>query len=136
MANVGSKASILNATQMSSMLGQQAVRGKRIKRGYSTRVLPHFAGKDFGAYSYGFVGSSFLEGIHPVEYFFHAAGGRDSLVNKGILTARSGYLQRRLINALQDIYVDNDGSVKDSDGNLVQSLYGGDGKDPIRSRKV
>jgi len=136
MANVGSKASILNAVQMSSMLGQQAVRGKRIKRGYTNRVLPHFAGKNLGAYAFGFVGSSFLEGIHPVEYFFHAAGGRDSLVNKGILTARSGYLQRRLINALQDIYVDNDDSVKDSDGNLVQTLYGGDGMDPVRSRKV
>lgn len=136
MANVGSKASILNAVQMSSMLGQQAVRGKRIKRGYTNRVLPHFAGKNLGAYAFGFVGTSFLEGIHPVEYFFHAAGGRDSLVNKGILTARSGYLQRRLINALQDIYVDNDDSVKDSDGNLVQTLYGGDGMDPVKSRKV
>jgi len=121
---------------MSAMLGQQAVRGKRVKRGYTNRMLPHFPGKEMGAESFGFVGSSFIRGIHPVEYFFHAAGGRDSLVNKGILTARSGYLQRRLINALQDIYVDNDGSVKDSDGNLVQSVYGGDGKDPVRSRKV
>lgn len=136
MARVGSKASILNSIQMSAMLGQQAVRGKRVKRGYTNRMLPHFPGKEMGAESFGFVGSSFIRGIHPVEYFFHAAGGRDSLVNKGILTARSGYLQRRLINALQDIYVDNDGSVKDSDGNLVQSVYGGDGKDPVRSRKV
>ena len=136
MANIGSRGSILNVIQMAAFLGQQAVRSKRIKRGYKGRVLPSFKGTDLGAYARGFVGSSFMKGLTPSEYFFHAAGGRESLVNTAIRTARSGYMQRRLINALQDLYVDYDRSVKDSEGNLVQLRYGGDMKDPMRAKKV
>jgi DNA-directed RNA polymerase subunit A' len=136
MANIGSRGSILNVIQMAAFLGQQAVRSQRIKRGYKGRVLPHFKGMDIGAYAKGFVGSSFMKGLTPSEYFFHAAGGRESLVNTAIRTARSGYMQRRLINALQDLYVDYDRSVRDSDGNLVQIRYGGDMKDPMRVKRV
>ncbi|MGB9635281.1 MAG: DNA-directed RNA polymerase subunit A' [Candidatus Micrarchaeia archaeon] len=134
MANVGSRGSILNAIQMAACLGQQAVRGKRITRGYRRRVLPHFKKNDMGAYARGFIKSSFIDGISPVEYFFHAIGGRESVVNTSIRTARSGYMQRRLINALQDLYVDYDLTVKDSDGNLIQVRYGGDGIDPMRAK--
>ncbi len=136
MASIKARGSMLNVIQMAAMLGQQAVRGKRYKRGYRGRVLPHFKGKDLGAYARGFVGSSFMEGLTPTEYFFHAAGGRESIVNTAIRTARSGYMQRRLINALQDLYVDYDYSVKDSGGNLIQPVYGGDRVDPMRSREV
>ncbi len=132
MADIGSRGSMLNAIQMSAFLGQQAVRGKRVKRGYKGRVLPHFKGRDLGAYARGFVGRSFMDGLTPTEYFFHAAGGRESIVNTAIRTARSGYMQRRLINALQDLYVDYDKTVKDADGSIVQPLYGGDGKDPMK----
>ncbi len=136
MANIGSRGSMLNAVQMAAFLGQQAVRGARIKRGYKGRVLPHFMGTDLGAYARGFVGTSFMDGLTPTEYFFHAAGGRESLVNTAIRTARSGYMQRRLINALQDFYVDYDKTVRDADGNVVQTKYGGDAKDPMRAKRV
>jgi len=135
MARIGSRGSILNAIQMSAMLGQQAVRGKRISRGYRGRPLIHFRRGDLGADSKGFVASSFRKGLNPKEYFFHAMGGRESLVNTAIRTARSGYMQRRLINALQDLVVHPDGTVRDSGGIVVQFTYGGDGNDPKKITK-
>ncbi|MEM4026750.1 MAG: hypothetical protein QW355_06965, partial [Sulfolobales archaeon] len=64
--------------------------------------------------------------------FFHAAGGREGLVDTAVRTSQSGYMQRRLINALQDLYVEYDGTVRNVEGNLVQILYGEDGIDPMK----
>lgn len=132
MSRVGARGSILNVTQMSAMLGQQAVRGKRIMRGYRNKSLPYFKEGEMGIEARGFVSSSFMDGLTPTEYFFHAMGGRESLVDKGIRTAKSGYMQRRLINALQDIVVRRDSTVRDSDDVIVQFKYGEDGADPMK----
>ena len=133
MAKIGARGSLLNATQMAAMLGQQAVRGKRVTRGYRGRTLPHFRKRDLGALARGCVVNSFRTGLTAPEFFHHAMGGRESLVNTAIRTARSGYMQRRLINALQDIVVMSDLSVRDAGGNIVQFKYGGDGVDAMRS---
>jgi len=77
--------------------------------------------------------SSFKTGLTPTEFFHHSMGGRESLVNTALRTARSGYMQRRLINALQDMIVMSDMSVRDSRGAIVQFKYGGDGLDPIKA---
>jgi len=135
MAKIGARGSILNAIQMGAMVGQQAVRSKRLSRGYRHRALVHFKRGDLGASARGFVVSSFTDGLTPEEYFFHSMGGRESLVNTAIRTARSGYMQRRLINALQDLVVQKDRSVRDSRGTLVQFIYGGDGLDPMKVSK-
>jgi DNA-directed RNA polymerase subunit A' len=124
MAKIGARGSLLNAIQMAAMLGQQAVRGKRIARGYRRRTLMHFRRGDVGAFSRGFVFSPFTKGLTPTEYFFHSVGGRESLVNTAIRTARSGYMQRRLINALQDLIMGTDGTVRDSRNVIVQFSYG------------
>lgn len=132
MSRVGARGSILNVTQMSATVGQQAVRGGRILRGYRHKSLPHFKEGDIGMEARGFVASSFRKGLTPTEYFFHAMGGREALVDKGIRTAKSGYMQRRLINALQDLVVKEDETVRDSANNVVQFIYGEDGADPMK----
>ena len=133
MAKIGARGSLLNAIQMAAMVGQQAVRSKRLIRGYRGRTLIHFKRNDLGAGARGFVFNSFKTGLTPTEFFHHAMGGRESLVNTAIRTARSGYMQRRLINALQDMVVASDLSVRDSSGAVVQFMYGGDGADPIKA---
>ena len=132
---IGARGSILNVIQMAAMVGQQAVRGKRISRGYHMRPLLHFRRGDLGADARGFVASPFRDGLNPREFFFHSMGGRESLVNTAIRTARSGYMQRRLINALQDMTVGEDLAVRDARGVLVQPIYGGDGMNPMKSRE-
>lgn len=132
MAKSGARGSLLNLTQMAGVVGQQAVRGKRIKRGYTQRTLSHFPRGDVSAEANGFVTSSFKKGLTPTEYFFHAMGGRESLVDTAIRTARSGYMQRRLINALQDLIVYPDGTVRGDNKVIVQFKYGEDGVDPMK----
>ncbi|MEM3399343.1 MAG: DNA-directed RNA polymerase subunit A' [Candidatus Micrarchaeia archaeon] len=136
MARTGARGSILNVIQMACMLGQQSIRSKRISRGYFKRALHHFKRGDLGAYARGFIPSCFTEGLTPIDYFFHSVGGRESLVNTAIRTARSGYMQRRLINALQDFVVRSDLSVRDARNMIAQFRYGGDGVDPQRDMKI
>ncbi len=136
MAVSGARGSMLNLTQMAACIGQQSVRGERICRGftYSNRTLSHFKPGDLGAKARGFVRSSYKKGLSPVEFFFHAAGGREGLVDTAVRTSQSGYLQRRMINALQDLKVEYDGTVREqTSGALVQFRYGEDGVDPMRS---
>ncbi len=133
MARAGARGNILNLTQMAATLGQQSVRGQRITRGYKDRTLPHFKPGDLSAAARGFVERSFKDGLNPIEMFFHAAGGREGLVDTAVRTSQSGYMQRRLINALQDIRVEYDGTVRLTTGDIVQFAYGEDGVDPAKS---
>ncbi len=134
MAKTGARANMLDLTQITACVGPQAVRGKRLQRGYSNRTLSHFKTLDVGARAKGFVKSSYKDGLDPLEFFFHAMSGREGLVDTAIRTAQSGYMQRRLINALQDLRVEYDGTVRDTRGVIVQFRYGEDGVDPARKK--
>ena len=98
-------------------------------RGYDDRTLPHFKKNDRGADAHGFITHSYKGGLNPTEFFFHAIGGREGLVDTAVRTSQSGYLQRRMINALQDLEVQYDGTVKETRGIIVQFNYGEDGVD-------
>jgi len=133
MAVSGARGSMLNLTQMAGCLGQQSVRGERIMRGYEDRTLPHFRRGDRGAKAHGFITNSYKSGLSPTEFFFHAIGGREGLVDTAVRTSQSGYLQRRMINALQDLKVAYDGTVRTTGGRIIQFRYGEDGTDPAKS---
>ncbi len=136
MAKIGARGSLLNAIQMSALVAQQTVRSKRLKRGYKKRLLPYFKPGVLAPKDRGFVYSSFKRGLTAYEYIHCAMGGREALVNTAIRTARSGYMQRRLINALQDLVVYDDYSVRNADMSVVQFTYGGDAKDPMLASKA
>jgi DNA-directed RNA polymerase subunit A' len=133
MARSGARGSMLNLSQMAGSIGQQAVRGERISRGYWKRTLPHFQPEDLGAEAKGFVRSSYKSGLSPTEYFFHSMGGREGLVDTAVRTSRSGYMQRRLINALEDLKVMEDRTVRNTASTIIQFRFGEDGVDPMRS---
>nr|MDO8135334.1 hypothetical protein [Candidatus Njordarchaeum guaymaensis] len=133
MARSGARGDRLNLAQMAACVGQQSVRGVRIMRGYQKRSLPHFKKGDLGSEARGFVPASYRTGLTPIEFFFHAMGGREGLVDTAVRTSTSGYMQRRLINALQDIKAEYDGTVRTSVGRIVQFKYGEDGVDPSKS---
>jgi len=126
---------MLNLTQMTGCVGQQAVRGERINRGYENRTLSHFKEDDLSADARGFVRHSYKEGLTPKEFFFHAMGGREGLVDTAVRTSKSGYLQRRLINALQELEAQYDGTVRNAEDDIVQFEYGEDGVDPMKMPK-
>src|SRR3984957_8438514 len=129
MVVAGSKGSFINISQMSVCVGQQSVEGRRIPFGFRHRSLPHFTKDDFSPEARGFVENSYLRGLTPQEFFFHAMAGREGLIYTAVKTAETGYIQRRLVKALEDVMVCYDGTVRNSLGDLIQWLYGEDGID-------
>lgn len=123
----GSKGSKINIAQMTSCVGQQNVEGKRIPFGFEKRTLPHFQKFDYSAISRGFISNSYLTGMTPQEFYFHAMGGREGLIDTAIKTAETGYIQRRLVKAMEDAVVRSDSSVRNGFGKIYQFAYGEDG---------
>ncbi|XP_072969528.1 DNA-directed RNA polymerase I subunit 1 isoform X1 [Typha angustifolia] len=132
MTTTGAKGGLVNMTQISSLLGQQELEGKRVPRMVSGKTLPCFPPWDISARAGGFIGDRFLSGLRPQEYYFHCMAGRDGLVDTAIKTSRSGYLQRCLIKNLECLKVSYDQTVRDVDGSVVQFMYGEDGVDVLK----
>ena len=135
MATSGARGGLINLAQMAACVGQQAMRGKRIEKGYNGRTLSAFSENDISPPARGFIRGGFKQGLKPWEFFFMAMTGRDSLMDTALRTPKSGYLYRRLANALQDIIVGYDKTVRNSSGNIIQFLYGEDGIDVSKSEK-
>jgi DNA-directed RNA polymerase II subunit RPB1 len=131
MVNSGSKGKELNIGQMVSCLGQQNIDGQRIQDGFNDRTLPHYYKYDDSSEARGFVKNSFISGQTPQEFFFHAMSGREGLIDTACKTASTGYIQRKLVKSMEDLYVSNDLSVRSSGGNIYQFIYGEDGMDPV-----
>eukprot|EP00611_Tribonema_gayanum_P007281 TRINITY_DN1663_c0_g2_i1.p1 TRINITY_DN1663_c0_g2~~TRINITY_DN1663_c0_g2_i1.p1 ORF type:complete len:1415 (-),score=378.85 TRINITY_DN1663_c0_g2_i1:1397-5641(-) len=130
MAECGSKGSPLNISQMIACVGQQSVGGKRIENGFVKRTLPHFVTSSLYPAAKGFVANSFYSGLTATEFFFHTMGGREGLVDTAVKTAETGYMARRLMKALEDLSMQYDATVRNSEGAVVQFVYGDDGLSP------
>ncbi|KIM21606.1 hypothetical protein M408DRAFT_18355 [Serendipita vermifera MAFF 305830] len=130
MATCGSKGSTVNVSQMVACVGQQIIAGHRVPDGFQDRSLPHFHKKSKDPPSKGFVRNSFFSGLTPTEFVFHAISGREGLVDTAVKTAETGYMQRRLMKALEDLTTHYDFTVRNSIGGVVQFTYGDDGLDP------
>ena len=127
MIESGAKGSPINSSQILSAVGQQNVEGGRIPLGVDGRTLPCFRHGDASAKARGFVCNSYNTGLTPTEYFFHAMGGREGLVDTAVKTSSTGYLQRRLSKAQEGLQVGYDTStVRNASGSIIQFYYGGD----------
>ncbi|KAK8914437.1 DNA-directed RNA polymerase II subunit RPB1 [Platanthera zijinensis] len=133
MTATGAKGGLVNMTQISSLLGQQELEGKRVPRMSSGKTLPCFPAWDISSRAGGFISDRFLTGLRPQEYYFHCMAGREGLVDTAIKTSRSGYLQRCLVKNLESLKVCYDHTVRDADGTIIQFTYGEDGVDVQKS---
>lgn len=131
MAQSGSKGSTLNIAQMMACVGQQTVNGSRIKPSFFHRTLPHVPRYAEDPAARGFVVSSFFNGLTPTEFFFHTMAGREGLVDTAVKTADTGYIQRRVMKACEDLSVQYDGTVRTAKKSIVQFRFGEDGLDPL-----
>ena len=127
MLKAGSKGSTINVSQMVACVGQQNIEGRRIPFGFTDRTLPHYKKFDDGAEARGFVENSFVKGLTPQEFFFHAMSGREGLIDTAVKTAETGYIQRQMVKAMEDLVTQYDGTVRDARGCIVQFHYGEDG---------
>ena len=129
MVRSGAKGSEVNCVQISCMVGQVELEGARPPLMLSGRTLPSYLPYDPSLSAGGFITSRFATGIKPQEMFFNCMAGREGLVDTAVKTSRSGYLQRCLIKHLEGICTSYDHTVRDSDGGIIQFLYGYDGID-------
>lgn len=120
--------------QISCLLGQIELEGKRPPLMISGKSLPSFPAFECSPKSGGFIDGRFMTGIQPQDFFFHCMAGREGLIDTAVKTSRSGYLQRCLIKHLEGLTVAYDGTVRDSDGTVVQFMYGEDGMDILKSQ--
>ncbi|KAF2640084.1 DNA-directed RNA polymeras-like protein I subunit [Massarina eburnea CBS 473.64] len=134
MTGSGAKGSMVNANQISCNLGQQVLEGRRVPVMVSGKTLPCFKPFETSVRAGGYVVNRFLTGIRPQEYYFHTMAGREGLIDTAVKTSRSGYLQRCIIKGMEGLNVAYDTSVRDSDGTLVQFLYGEDGLDTTKQK--
>lgn len=130
MSLCGSKGSNINISQMVACVGQQTVNGRRVPNGFMDRALPHYERNAKYPAAKGFVENSFYTGLTAPEFFFHTMGGREGLVDTAVKTAETGYMQRRLMKALEDLSIQYDNTVRNSSSGVVQFTYGEDGLDP------
>jgi DNA-directed RNA polymerase II subunit RPB1 len=128
----GSKGSLVNISQMIACVGQQNVDGKRVPYGFDSRTLPHFTKFDDSETARGFVENSYISGLTAPELFFHAMGGRIGLIDTAVKTSQTGYIQRRLIKSLEDKKIENDMTVRNNMGKIIQFAYGDDGFDSTK----
>lgn len=134
MTTSGAKGSLVNANFISCNLGQQVLEGRRVPVMISGKTLPSFKPFETNVRAGGYITDRFLTGVKPQEYYFHAMAGREGLIDTAVKTARSGYLQRCLIKGMEGMKVEYDSSVRDSDGTMVQFLYGEDGLDITKQK--
>lgn len=125
----GAKGSNVNASQISCLLGQQSLEGRRVPTMVSGKTLPSFKAFETAPRAGGFVAGRFLTGIRPQEYYFHCMAGREGLIDTAVKTSRSGYLQRCLIKHLEGLRVHYDHTVRNSDSSVLQFHYGEDSLD-------
>jgi len=118
----GSKGSIFNICQITSMLGQQTIDGRRMNG------LIHPQENEFK--NKGFIVHSFVEGLSPREFFHHAMAGRKGVIDTALQTSVSGYGQRQGVKLNEDIKVYPDSTVRDVNGRLYQYIFGEAGYDP------
>ena len=128
----GAKGSTVNHNQVSVMLGQQELEGRRVPVMPSGKTLPCFLPYDPNPRAGGYITDRFLSGLRPQDFFFHCMAGREGLIDTAVKTSRSGYLQRCLMKHLESLIVNYDFTVRDSDGSIVQFLYGEDSIDPTK----
>ena len=96
------------------------------KNGVRHRTLPHYKKFDDYPRARGFVENSYINGLDPDEWFFHAMGGRAGLIDTAVKISQTGYIQRRLVKGLEDLKVEYDMTVRNYMGKIVQFSHGDD----------
>jgi len=132
MVKCGARGSLVNLLQIVGLIGQEMIMGERIERGYYKRTFPHFKMNDKSLASKGFVVHAFKDGLNVFEFYFDSMNSRESLMDKSLKTRHSGYMERRLIGALQDLKVAYDGTVRDAANRIIQFVPCEDGLDPSK----
>ena len=136
MTTSGAKGSSVQPNLISVNLGQQVLEGRRVPVMVSGKTLPSFKPFETNVRAGGYITDRYLTGVRPQAYFFHSMAGREGLIDTAVKTSRSGYLQRCIIKGMEGLKIEYDSSVRDTDGSMVQFLYGEDGLEITKQKNL
>ena len=118
----GAKGNYTNIIQIAGLVGQQrnhlSMRVARLTHHHVPQSTVH-----------GMVQRSFFRGLRALEYFNHLVGARVGLVDTAVKTSETGYSQRRIAKAMEELVVFSDRTVRNANQEIVQLVYGDDGFD-------
>ena len=132
MFECGSKGTEDNICQWSGTLAHQAFEGKLVPKKYNGRTSAYYHQNDDRGPSRGLVKNSFFDGLEFSEFSYHMLAARLGLIETTIKTAESGYAQRRLFKAMEDVMIKNDCTLRTANDMLLQICYGNSGADTIK----
>ena len=127
MIDSKAKGKIENIGNIMGALGQNVLDGKRIKKKVNNRTLPHFFQNDDRAFARGYIKNSYYHGLTPQEFFFHHLTAREGMIDTALKTSDSGYLQRKLIKGMEDIFMAYDKTIRSGNNVIIQMIYGDNG---------
>jgi DNA-directed RNA polymerase beta' subunit len=127
MATSGSKGNKENISSIMTMVGQQEFQGQPIPLLPGGRSVPSFERNSREPGARGFVEHDYLTGMTPAEFFLHQYAAREGLFGTALKTAETGYMQRRILKAMEDAVVYPDNTVRNAQGVVIQYAYGEDG---------
>lgn len=125
----GAKGSEANIAQITGIVGQQSISGGRIPMTITDagRCLPFFKVGETDPVSRGFCENSFFTGLSPAEMVFVGMATRKTVMDSSVTVPTGGTIQASVTQALEDYKIAFDGSVRDSNNNIIQFVYGNDG---------
>jgi len=132
LTTFGIKGNPNNASQTAGITGQQNLSAKRIPWACTnkTRMTPHFLRNDKNPMAKGFVFHSYMDGLDYRESMAAAIAGREGVVATGTKTADSGYAQKKMSKFVGDVRAYGDGTLRNAQGRIISTIYGGDGLCP------
>lgn len=132
----GAKGKVFNIQQIRGRLGQQFKKGERLPLSCGGRIIPAFDENTTDIRARAYIKSNFMQGLTPEEHFLHMMAAREGLIDTAVNVSVMGDIHRRIVKALEDIYIGNTGGVINTSKASFQLLYGGDGFDPARLIQV
>lgn len=135
MIESGAKGSSSHAGAVCGCLATQNLEGKRMQKKINNRALPYCHQNDDTAKGRGFVFHSFISGLEWQEFVFHLINSREGIIDTAIKTSHSGYIQRKLIKAMEDAKITYDGTVRTGTNVILQYVFGDNGIDTLKQIK-
>ena len=130
MVVAGSKGSFINISQMTACVGSRTSRAGGSPLAFATEPCPTLP-RTTMARVRGFVENSYLRGLTPKSSSSTPWVGREGLIDTAVKTAETGYIQRRLVKAMEDLQVKYDTTVRNAAGEVIEFVYGEDGMDAV-----
>lgn len=126
----GCKGNATNELNVALVVGKQYVCDAAPRPFFGDRILPCEL-----TCGNGFVPRGYAQGLLPEHTAIHQMSGRYGVFTKSVGVKESGQRFRELGQCMENLRVVPGGSVVDSEGTVVQLLYGSDGFDPKYVRR-